>query len=147
MFTHLLVPTDGSALSTDTVRRALKFAQEIKARVTFFYAKPDYPVTLYGEGALIDPTTPEKFAEIADRQANEILGACEALAREYAVPCASASSVSDIPWEAIIEAADNAGCDLIFMASHGRRGLSGFLLGSETQRVLTHTKIPVLVFR
>lgn len=147
MFTHLLVPTDGSALSTDTVKRALKFAREINARVTFFYAKPDYPVTLYGEGALIDPTTPEKFSEIADKQAAEILSACEALAKESGVPCGLSSSVSDIPWEAIIDAAEAAGCDLIFMASHGRRGLSGFLLGSETQRVLTHTKIPVLVFR
>ncbi len=147
MFKHLLVPTDGSNLSTDTVKRALQFAKEIAAQVTFFYAKPDYPVTLYGEGALIDPTTPQVFAEIADKQAREILGSCEALATEAGVPSTSTSSISDIPWEAIIAAADSTGCDLIFMASHGRRGLSGLLLGSETQRVLTHSKIPVLVFR
>jgi len=147
MFRHLLVPTDGSALSTDTVKRALAFAREVQARVTFFYAKPDYPVTLYGEGALIDPTTPQKFAEIADAQAVEILQTCETLAKEAGVESSSVTAVSDVPWEAIITAANDAGCDLIFMASHGRRGLSGFLLGSETQRVLTHSKIPVLVFR
>lgn len=147
MFKHILVPTDGSALSTDTVKRAILFAKEAGAKVTFFYAKPDYPIALYGEGALIDPTTPEKFSEMAEKQAKEILGACEGLAALESVACTSASATSDIPWEAIIDAANTAGCDLIFMASHGRRGLTGFVLGSETQRVLTHSKIPVLVYR
>jgi len=147
MFKHILVPTDGSTLSTDTVRRAVSFAREAGARITFFYAKPEYPVAFYGEGALIDPTTPEKFAEMADQQAREILDACEQIARAADVASTSLSATSDVPWEAIIEAATGAGCDLIFMASHGRRGLGGFLLGSETQRVLTHSKIPVLVYR
>lgn len=147
MFKHILVPTDGSALSTDTVKRAIGFAKEAGAKVTFFYAKPDYPIALYGEGALIDPTTPEKFAEMADKQSKEILAACEGLAALEGVASSSMSLVSDVPWEAIISAASNAGCDLIFMASHGRRGLSGLVLGSETQRVLTHSKIPVLVYR
>lgn len=147
MFKHVLVPTDGSTLSSDTVRRAVSFAKEIGARVTFFFAKPDYPVAFYGEGALIDPTTPEKFAEMADKQAAEILGQCEQVAREAGVECSCRSSVSDVPYEAIIEAAAASGCDLIFMASHGRRGISGLLLGSETQKVLTHSTIPVLVYR
>lgn len=147
MFKHILVPTDGSEFSTDTVKRAVSFAQEAGARVTFFFAKPDYPVALYGEGALIDPTTPEKFAEMADQQAGEILAAAEAVARQSGVTCDSISTTNNVPWEAIINAANNAGCDLIFMASHGRRGLAGLLLGSETQKVLTHTKIPVLVYR
>lgn len=147
MFKHILVPTDGSALSTDTVERALIFAREVGAQVTFYFAKPDYPVTFYGEGALIDPTTPEKFSELADRQAAEILEACARLAAESGVACRTVSAVSDVPYEGIIDAADAAGCDLIFMASHGRRGLSGLLLGSETQKVLTHSKIPVLVYR
>ncbi|MDD5247837.1 MAG: universal stress protein [Rhodocyclaceae bacterium] len=147
MFKHILVPTDGSQLSTDTVRRAITFAHDAGARITFFFAKPDYPVAFYGEGALIDPTTPEKFAEMADKQAAEVLGACEKLAAEAGVDCSSVSSTSDIPYEAIIEAANNSACDLIFMASHGRRGFSGLLLGSETQKVLTHSKVPVLVYR
>lgn len=147
MFKHLLVPTDGSALSSDTAKRAVDFARETGARLSFFFAKPDYPVAFYGEGALIDPTTPEKFAEMADKQAREVLAGCEKLAAEAGVPCDSSSAVSDIPYEAIIDAADKSGCDLIFMASHGRRGFSGLLLGSETQKVLTHSKIPVLVYR
>ena len=69
------------------------------------------------------------------------------MAKEAGVACASASAVSDIPYEAIIAAATSATCDLIFMASHGRKGISGLLLGSETQKVLTHSKIPVLVYR
>lgn len=147
MFKHILVPTDGSALSTDTVKRAVVFAKEIGAKLTFFYAKPDYPVAYYGEGALIDPTTPERFAELADKQAKEILSAAESEARSAAVNCTSVSTVSDIPYEAIIDASTAAGCDLIFMSSHGRRGISGLLLGSETQKVLTHSKTPVLVYR
>lgn len=147
MFKHILVPTDGSQLSSDTGRRAIAFAKETGAKVTFFFAKPDYPVAFYGEGALIDPTTPDKFAEMADQQAKEILSAHEAAAKAEGVACAGMSAVSDIPYEAIIAAAEDAGADLIFMASHGRRGISGLLLGSETQKVLTHSKIPVLVYR
>ena len=147
MFKHILVPTDGSQLSSETVKRAIGFAREAGARVTFFYAKPDYPVAFYGEGALIDPTTPEKFAELAEQQAGEILAVCMSEAEASGVPCAKLSITSDIPYEAIIEGANQAECDLIFMASHGRRGISGMLLGSETQKVLTHSKIPVLVYR
>ncbi len=147
MFKHILVPTDGSQLSIETVQRAVAFAKEIAAKVTFFFAKPDYPVAFYGEGALIDPTTPEKFAEMADRQAQEILAKASAVAQDAGVPSATLDSVSDLPYQAIIDAAGNAGCDLIFMASHGRRGFSGLLLGSETQKVLTHSTIPVLVYR
>ncbi len=147
MFKHILVPTDGSQLSLETVKRAVTFAREAGAKITFFFAKPDYPVVFYGEGALIDPTTPEKFAEMADRQAQEILANASAVAKEAGVPSANTDSVSDLPYQAIIDAANNAGCDLIFMASHGRRGFSGLLLGSETQKVLTHSTIPVLVYR
>lgn len=147
MFKHILVPTDGSPLSSETAKRAITFARETGAKVTFFFAKPDYPVAFYGEGALIDPTTPDKFAEMAEQQAKEILAAHDAAAKAEGVVSATISSVSDIPYEAIIAAAETAGADLIFMASHGRRGISGLLLGSETQKVLTHSKIPVLVCR
>lgn len=147
MFKHILVPTDGSQLSTDTVMRAISFAKEAGAKITFFFAKPDYPVAFYGEGALIDPTTPEKFAEMADRQASEILNTCEGLAKAEGVACSVLAMTNEVPYEAIIDAAERSGCDLIFMASHGRRGISGLLLGSETQKVLTHSKVPVLVYR
>lgn len=147
MFKHLLVPTDGSTLSTDTAKRAIGFAKETGAEITFFYAKPDYPIALYGEGALIDPTTPDQFSAMAEKQSAEILLACQSLAASAGVTANTTSEVSDVPWEAIIKAAERFNCDMIFMASHGRRGLTGFVLGSETQRVLTHSKIPVLVYR
>jgi len=147
MFKHIFDPTDGSELSQATVKRAVTFAKEAGARITAFFAKPDYPITYFGEGALIDPTTPEKFAEIAEQQASEVLGQVQALCAEAGVECQTASTTSDAPYEAIIAAAEQSGCDLIFMASHGRRGISGFLLGSETNKVLTHSRIPVLVYR
>ena len=147
MFKHILVPTDGSQLSQDAIKRAVAFARETGARITAFFAKPEYPVTYIGEGALIDPTTPEKFAEMADQQASESLDFARAQCAEAGVECQTLSTTSDIPYEAIIEAAEQAGCDLIFMASHGRKGISGLLLGSETNKVLTHSKIPVLVYR
>ncbi|EXI72528.1 MAG TPA: universal stress protein [Candidatus Accumulibacter phosphatis] len=147
MFKHILVPTDGSELSRETARRAVSFAREAGARITAFYAKPEYPVSYYGEGALIDPTTPEKFAELAERQATEILDFVAQLCENAGVPVDKLSMTSDIPYQAIIEAATQAACDLIFMASHGRRGFSALLLGSETNKVLTHSKIPVLVYR
>lgn len=147
MFKHLLVPTDGSELSRATAARAVTFAKEAGARVTVFFAKPEYPIAYFGEGALIDPTTPEKFAEMAEQQAVTYLGEIQKLCADVGVECATISATSDIPYEAIIEAAEKSGADLIFMASHGRRGISGFLLGSETNKVLTHSKIPVLVYR
>lgn len=147
MFKHILVPTDGSELSTATAKRALTFAKEAGARITFFFAKPDYPISFYGEGALIDPTTPEQYAELADRQAKDVLDAALKLAAEAEVEADVRADTNDLPYIAIIEAATATGCDLIFMASHGRRGLKGLLLGSETQKVLTHSTIPVLVYR
>jgi nucleotide-binding universal stress UspA family protein len=147
MFKHILVPTDGSELSRATAQRAISFAKESGARITAFYAKPEYPIAYFGEGALIDPTTPDKFAEMADQQATEYLEEVAAWCAEAGVECSSVAATSDIPYEAIINAAETSGCDLIFMASHGRRGISGFLLGSETNKVLTHSKVPVLVYR
>ena len=82
MFKHILVPTDGSPFSQDTCRRAVSFAKEAGAKITAFYAKPEYPVTYYGEGALIDSTTPEQFAELAETHAKEILGFVEQLCRQ-----------------------------------------------------------------
>jgi len=147
VFKHILVPTDGSELSQETARRAISFAKETGARITAFFAKPEYPVSYYGEGALIDPTTPERFAELAEQQAQDTLDVITALGREAGVDIEKMSVTSDVPYQAIIDAAVQAHCDLIFMASHGRRGFSALLLGSETNKVLTHSRIPVLVYR
>lgn len=147
MFNHLLVPTDGSPLSDSAVAHATAFAKEIGAHITFFYSQPDFPMPIYGEGALIDPTTPEQFARSTNQDAQRILDRAKATANAEGVSADTDTQVSEVPYESIINAADRHGCDLIFMASHGRRGIAGLLLGSETQKVLTHSKIPVLVYR
>ena len=147
MFKHILGPTDGSALSESAVSRAVTFARASGARITFFYAQPDFPMPIYGEGALIDPTTPEQFAKSAAAEAQSILAKAKAIADADGVVAATDTVVNEVPYQAVIDAADRHGCDLIFMASHGRRGIAGFLLGSETQKVLTHSKTPVLVYR
>jgi nucleotide-binding universal stress UspA family protein len=147
MFKHILIPTDGSELSDLAVTKGSHFASEIGAKVTLFFAKPGFPVAYFGEGALIDPITPSQFAEMADQQAGKVLQAAVLVCAKAGVTCDTATETSDVPYEAIIEVAQKRGCDLIFMASHGRRGISGLLLGSETNKVLTHSQIPVLVYR
>ena len=98
MFKHILVPTDGSELSQETARRAVSFAKEAGARITAFYAKPEYPVTYYGEGALIDPTTPEKFAEMAEQQAQQTLDFVVDLCRNAGVTVDTLAITSDVPY-------------------------------------------------
>lgn len=147
MFKHILVPTDGSPLSEGTVSRAISFAKDAGARITFFYAQPDFPMPIYGEGALIDPTTPEQFSKSAEAEARKILSSAKSEADAAGVAADTDTVVNEVPYEAVIDAAERHGCDLIFMSSHGRRGIAGLLLGSETQKVLTHSKVPVLVYR
>ena len=147
MFKHILVPTDGSQFSQDAARQAVTFAKESGAKITAFYAKPPPPIPYYGEGIGYNFEMPAKYNELAEKQAKEILGFVETLCQQAGVSCEKLELTSDIPYEAIIEAATKSQCDLIFMASHGRRGISALLLGSETSKVLTHSKIPVLVYR
>ena len=147
MFKHILVPTDGSHLSQMAVHHAVIFAKENGARITVLYAKPEYPITFYVEGIPIDPNTSEQFDEHAEAHAQEILNFAERCCIDAGVPCTKLAVTSDIPYEVIVEAAKQNACDLIFMASHGRRGIGGLLLGSETNRVLTHSTVPVLVYR
>ncbi|KAF7598798.1 MAG: sulfate transporter [Candidatus Dactylopiibacterium carminicum] len=147
MFQHLLVPTDGSPLSQEAVARAASFAREAGARVTLFYASPDSPAAYDGVGAISDAHITQTVRDQLASASQEILDAAEACMREAGVPCERLALKGNKPWELIIKAASQRSCDLIFMASHGRRGVSALLLGSETQKVLTHSKIPVLVFR
>lgn len=147
MFRHLLVPTDGSELALAAVERAVAFAKALNARITFFYAQPDFPLPVYGEGALIDPTTPEQFRKAAQEEANTILNSAKEKASEAGVEADTDTVVNDAPADAIIDAAERHGCDLIFIASHGRSGIARLLLGSVTNKVLSHTKLPVLVYR
>lgn len=149
MFKHILVPTDGSLFSQEAVQKAVSFAKETGAKITAFYAKPSPPVPYYGEGMAmgVDWQLPAKYGELADQQARDILDFAEELCRKAGVSCAKLQLSSDVVHDAIIDAATRSGCDLIFMASHGRRGLGALLLGSETNKVLAHSKIPVLVYR
>ena len=149
MVRHLLVPIDGSDLSDAAVSAALALAQQSGARVSFFHVQPSYygrpDVAIYGEGLVLDPALSEQFSQANARFAATILDQALDQARAAGVEASSDTCVSPLVHEAILEAADRLGCDLIAMASHGRRGLAGLLIGSETQRVLTHAKLPVLV--
>lgn len=147
MFKHLLVPTDGSALSQDTVARAVSFAKEAGARITLFYAEPESPAVYAGMGAISSTHATQDIHARLDGAAREILDAAAQIAHDAGVEHQRVVLVGSRPYEAIIQAAETHGCDLIFMASHGRKGVSALLLGSETNKVLTHSKIPVLVYR
>jgi nucleotide-binding universal stress UspA family protein len=145
MFKHILLPTDGSPLSEAAMRRGIQFAKIINAKVTGFCVLPQLHDFSYDSKFGLEFTEQSKAAARAEATKN--LLAIEMAAQEAGVPCETAQEKSDQPYEAIIEAAQTRGCDLIIMASHGRRGVGALLLGSETQKVLTHSKIPVLVVR
>lgn len=147
MYKHLLVPTDGSELSKAAVAEAVKFAKALSADITAVFCKPEFPVFYFGEGAIVDPITNEQFEAMTHQQAHEYLQWVQDQAAAAGVSCTVVEEINDHPHQAIIAAAEKAKCDLIFMASHGRKGFSALLLGSETQKVLTHSKIPVLVYR
>ena len=147
MFKHILVPTDGTKLSFKAAKQAVKLAKSLGARITGFYAAPDLGSTYYGDGYILRAPSAKAQAGFTQQQARKFLSAIEVEAEVEKVPCAAFHTLSDSPYEAIIDAAKKKKCDLIVMASHGRRGLSGLVLGSETQKVLVHSKIPVLVCR
>lgn len=145
MYRHLLVPIDNTELSTATVSRAVEFARTLGARITFFHALPDYAAEFRGDADVVRLTSPDDYAYTYEGQAGEVLAKAESAALAQGVPCDVTSTVSDSPYRAILAAAREAGCDLIFMASHGRRSNIGMMLGSQTLKVLINTEIPVLV--
>ena len=145
MFKHILLPTDGSPLSEAAARKGIRFAKALNARVTGFCVVTLLPYT--GCEAEIGAEFKKQAEDAVLAKVKKSLHAIGAAAQEAGVPCETAHEKSDQPYEAIIEAARKRGCDLIVMGSHGRRGMSGLLLGSETQKVLTHSNVPVLVFR
>lgn len=147
MFKNILLPSDGSQLSEDSARSAVAFAKEGGARITALHVKPDYPALYASEGIVVESTPPGRFAELIEEEASEIVGFVDRLCRAAGVPCAMVIHEHGAVYKAIIEVAERQSCDLIFMASHGRRGVDALLLGSETSKVLTHTTIPVLVWR
>jgi nucleotide-binding universal stress UspA family protein len=143
MYKHILVPVDGSKLSFKAVKSATALARAVKAKVTLFHAAPGYGGVYFMESpALTSRYTAASFKEATDKHAQKVL---EQAARQAGMEVQTRHAISEFPYDAIVRAAAKGRCDLIVMASHGRGGIKGFLLGSETQKVLTHTKVPVLV--
>ena len=146
MFKSILIPTDGSDLSQRAVTMAMELAKLHQARVTAIHVIPDYHLLIAYEGAF-DPVTEERIEEEAKTRAEGYLAYVRKCAQDAGVPCDTVCETSDHPYDAILKVADTRRCDLIVMTSHGRKGLVAVLLGSETRKVLTHARIPVLVVR
>jgi nucleotide-binding universal stress UspA family protein len=147
MFKHVLVPTDGSLFSRDAVRKAVSIAKENGAKVSALYVKLPPPAHYWSHVIWVNLPEPSAFEDFSEKEAQEALGFVEGLCRDEGVECNKISVTHEHVYQAIIDEAAKNNCDLIFMASHGRRGVEALVLGSETHKVLTHSKIPVLVFR
>jgi nucleotide-binding universal stress UspA family protein len=147
MFKHVLIPTDGSELSGKAVKAAVELAAAVGAKVTGFFAAPAATPVIYDDLLPVGYVTPDQHEALIKAASRKNLALIEEAARAAGVPVDVVSVTSEYPAESIVETARDRGCDLIFMASHGRRGLKSVLLGSETHKVLVHSKIPVLVYR
>lgn len=148
MYKHILVATDGSKLSAKAVKTAVQLAKAVGAKLTAAYVIAPFVPPMYSEAvAYAPPITPQKYRELAGREAKKALAAVDIEAQTAGVSCSMQTTTNEHPWRGIVRLAQARKCDVIVMASHGRRGLSGLLLGSETNKVLTHSKIPVLVCR
>lgn len=152
MFDKIVVPTDGSELADKAVDHAIEYCRRTGAKMTIVYVRSPAPITEvvafgdYGSGAAV-AITPESVIERMERHGRELLDRVAQRARDHGVECETVLAVNEQPYRSIIETAEQQGCSMIFMASHGRSGVEALLLGSVTQKVLTHSKIPVLVFR
>ena len=148
MYKHILLPTDGSKLADKAVKQGVALAKSIAARVTVMNVMPEYQMVM-DEGFVLPNAmmVRKRFEEETARRSKKILDAAKADAKLSGVACDTVSSSGGRPYELVIKQAKKGKCDLIMMASHGRRGLSSILLGSETAKVLTHSTIPVLVVR
>ena len=145
MFKHLLLPTDGSPLSENAVLKGIQLARDLGARVTGVHVSPRFQVLTYRPDMLED--TRDEYERDCQAHAERYLAFISKAAAESGVPCQTLRERSDDVFQSIIDVARTCTCDLIVMASHGRRGIAGLLLGSETHHVLTHSAIPVLVWR
>lgn len=148
MFKHILLPTDGSKLSDRAVQRGIEFAESIGAKVTAVHVIPEF--RMMADESFVLPTSAElkrRYDKEAKLRAQKMLDKIAARAKAAGVKYEGVCMMGDVPYEHIIDTAKKKKCDIIMMASHGRRGISGLLLGSEAAKVLTHSKIPVLVVR
>jgi nucleotide-binding universal stress UspA family protein len=146
-YQHLLVASDGTPPSDRALDQAIALAKALGARLTLLHVLPPLPVSLIGMGDMLDPATVESLSLMAERESRRIVEAARTLAQNNGLEIQTEVLKHDLPHRAIVDTASRLGCDLIVMASHGRKGLSGLLLGSETQRVLLHASVPVLVVR
>jgi nucleotide-binding universal stress UspA family protein len=148
MFTRILFPTDGSQISRAAAQTAIDTARQFGAGVVAFHAIPVYSAPVGDAVFAYDLVySEEEYRNACEGAAAEMMKEVEDLCAKAEVPFASSVVTAPATWEAIIKAAKDNKCDLIVMASHGRKGLAGVLLGSETTKVLTHSKVPVLVCR
>jgi nucleotide-binding universal stress UspA family protein len=145
MYKHILIPTDGSPLSDDAVKQGLGLAKTLHAKVTVLTVVP--PFHVFTTETMMVTDTREHYDKDIARMAERRLAWPREAAKLAGVVYEDVSEVAEHPWAAIVETAEIRGCDLIVMASHGRKGVSALVLGSETTKVLTHSKIPTLVCR
>jgi nucleotide-binding universal stress UspA family protein len=144
MYRHILIPTDGSPLSASAVENGAMLAKAIGAKVTVLTVVEPFPA-LRGVPQSFD--APAEYTRSVNADADRRLAEAQQHAKRAGVDCEAMKVEHGQPYEAIIETARARGCDLIAMASHGRRGISALVLGSETVKVLTHSKVPVLTYR
>jgi nucleotide-binding universal stress UspA family protein len=147
MYKHFLLPTDGSEPSQAATEAALLLASETGARITVLNIQRPFVPPVFAEMPIAAPFTDSEYEKAVGLASARILAAVKERAEELKVSCRTITRIDSSVWETIIEVSEDEGCDLIVMASHGRRGLAALLLGSETQKVLTHSGIPVLVHR
>ena len=145
MFKHILLPTDGSELSEKAIHEGIRLAKGLGAKVTGVCIIPEQHPFFYETEIPAEALT--QIAKQSKEAAETYLAVIQKKAGETGVACEVVCKVTDYIYETIIRVAEQKGCDLIMMASHGRRGVQAFIIGSETQKVLTHSKIPVLVYR
>lgn len=147
MYKRILIATDGSKLSKKAVEQGVRLAASSGAGVIAFHVRPPYPMIYYGEPVMVDVIPSSTYERETKKTAARYLDAVAEIARRAGVACKSVHVSDTSPADAIVRAARREKCDLIVMAAHGRRGIARLLLGSETNKVLTHSKIPALVVR
>lgn len=147
MYKNILVPTDGSALSHRTIRDAAQLAKKLGATLTGFHVAPTYHIEIYTDYVPPDMITPQQHTANAKKTAARHLEVVKKAAAANGVRSTGYYVMSDAPADAIVKGARKYKCDLIYMGSHGRSGLTKLLLGSQTSKVLAHSRIPVLVHR
>jgi nucleotide-binding universal stress UspA family protein len=147
MYQKLLVATDGSTLSKKAVRSAVELAGAVGAELVALYVVPHYPVSYFEGGITVSTQDIARTEKQWADQGQAVVDAVQQAAQAKGVKAKGIIAKSDLVAESIMSTAKKQKCDLIVMASHGRKGLAGLLLGSETQKVLTHSKTPVLVCR